>query len=91
MYSAKFAETNKVTVKNSTNNSIFVGTTKDLQNLLKKQNEVVEVDANEQPEKRLQIESRILKPRVNLNYTQDQLEDYMRLCERSSAFHHLDT
>jgi len=55
--SAKFAETNKVTVKNNTTNSIFVGTTKDLQNLIKKQNEVVEVDINEQSEKRLQIES----------------------------------
>jgi predicted amidohydrolase len=55
--SAKFAETNKVTIKNNTTNSIFVGTTKDLQNLIKKQNEVVEVDVNEQSEKRLQIES----------------------------------
>ena len=55
--SAKFAETNKVTVKNNTTNSIFVGTTKDLQNLIKKQNEVVEVDVNEQSEKRLQIKS----------------------------------
>jgi hypothetical protein len=51
--SAKFAETNKVNVKNTTNNSIFVGTTKDLQKLLKKENNFVEGELNEQPAKRL--------------------------------------
>lgn len=55
--SAKFAETNKVTVKNSTNNSIFVGTTKDLQKLLKQQSEVVEVETNEQSTIRLPSQS----------------------------------
>lgn len=55
--SAKFAETNKVTVKNNTNNSIFVGTTKDLQKLLKQQSEVVEVEPNEQSTLRLPSKS----------------------------------
>lgn len=55
--SAKFAETNKVTVKNNTNNSIFVGTTKDLQKLLKQQSDVVEVEANEQSQSRLPSQS----------------------------------
>lgn len=55
--SAKFAETNKVTVKNNTNNSIFIGTTKDLQKLLKQQSEVVEAETNEQPTLRLQSKS----------------------------------
>jgi hypothetical protein len=53
--STKFADTNKVTVKNNTNNSIFVGTTKDLQALLKKQQpEYVEGEVlNEQTNNRL--------------------------------------
>lgn len=55
--SAKFAETNKVTVKNNTNNSIFIGTTKDLQKLLKQQSEVVEAEANEQSTLRLPSKS----------------------------------
>ena len=55
--SAKFAETNKVNVKNTTNNSIFVGTTKDLQKLLKKENNFVEGELNEQPAKRLSSQS----------------------------------
>lgn len=45
--STKYAETNKVTIKNNTNNSIFVGTTKDLQTLLKSQTDVVEGEINE--------------------------------------------
>ena len=52
--STKFADTNKVTVKNNTNNSIFVGTTKDLQALLKKQTtEYVEGEVNEQSSNRI--------------------------------------
>jgi hypothetical protein len=53
--STKFADTNKVTVKNNTNNSIFVGTTKDLQALLKKeQPQYVEGEVlNEQTNNRL--------------------------------------
>ena len=55
--STKFAETNKITVKNNTNNSIFVGTTKDLQKLLKNQTDVVEAQINEQPAHRLPSQS----------------------------------
>jgi hypothetical protein len=55
--SAKFAETNKVNVKNTTNNSIFVGTTKDLQKLLKKENNFVESEINVESTKRLPSQS----------------------------------
>ena len=53
--STKFAETNKVTVKNNTNNSIFVGTTKDLQALLKKEKEYVEAEINESTQNRISV------------------------------------
>ena len=39
---AKQAQANKVNVQNTTNNSIFVGTTKELQAMLKKQTNVIE-------------------------------------------------
>jgi hypothetical protein len=39
---AKQAQANKVNVQNTTNNSIFVGTTKELQTMLKKQTNVIE-------------------------------------------------
>jgi uncharacterized protein YjdB len=53
--STKFAETNKVTVKNNTNNSIFVGTTKDLQALLKKEKDYVEAEINESTQNRISV------------------------------------
>ena len=51
---AKQAEATKVNVQNTTNNSIFVGTTKDLQSLLKKQTKSVEAEVIDERQNRLQ-------------------------------------
>jgi len=54
--SAKHAQATKTTINNNTNNSIFVGTTKDLQALLKKEvkpleSEIIDVTQNRLPHK----------------------------------------
>jgi hypothetical protein len=51
--SAKHAQTTKVSVNNQTNNSIFVGTTKDLQALLKKESKIIEGEVVNGRENRL--------------------------------------
>lgn len=51
---AKQAEATKVNIQNTTNNSIFVGTTKDLQSLLKKQTKSVEAEVIDERQNRLQ-------------------------------------
>lgn len=50
---AKQAQATKVNVQNTTNNSIFVGTTKDLQSLLKKQSKSVEAEVIDEGQNRL--------------------------------------
>lgn len=54
--SAKHAQATKTNINHQTNNSIFVGTTKDLQSLLKKdakslQSEIIDVEQNRLPNK----------------------------------------
>lgn len=49
----KQANATKVTVQNNTNNSIFVGTTKDLQSLIKKQSKVIDGEVLNGGENRL--------------------------------------
>lgn len=54
--SAKHAQATKSTIQNQTNNSIFVGTTKDLQSLLKKgtkplESDIIDVGENRLPNK----------------------------------------
>jgi hypothetical protein len=51
--SAKHAQATKVNVNNQTNNSIFVGTTKDLQALLKKETKIIEGEVTNVRENRL--------------------------------------
>jgi hypothetical protein len=56
--SAKHAQATKVNVNNQTNNSIFVGTTKDLQALLKKETKIIEGEVTNVRENRLPNKSK---------------------------------
>lgn len=81
-------ESKKITVKNTTNNSIYVGSTSDLQNLINRERSPLKVFEEEDKEWRSgYLGNTNLKPEgQRIEFTKEQVEEYVRCAQDPSYF-----